>query len=454
MEHELSFSEDLFLSEIFDISELDELETVNLICDSSVKELKVIEKEFISKMGGKDQYGMVRKKAEIIPVLSYFITSNKWKDLHKILSDVQKEIKVTLINDSVNSIVDSVLFPEENFVVKNNSNWGEFYFKSTPAMQAHVHIKNMIAKISLIKALATRFLITTKLREIQIENFKEVVEKPDTLLPKLKRIKLTLRNDFFDESLTENTYGFSYPALMTQRQLTFSEDEVVTAQMSSFKDFDLEIDLSKFLELAKIPPIKEEEERIIEEKFLLTPKTPNLYVDIINKIELEGTFDFENLLVVPTHGSISNIKNGSFYFECSTPGYVHFKVFNKETSSFMGTFTFPVQLLPIPSVKVSQTTSGNISLLTMRRIAGLDLFFKDIDWLNALDFYSVKGFQMIRVGANGETWTENNKSNYFNSTVKALVQSAKSGDRYIFKDIKVIRQGQEFKLNPLILEVI
>ena len=72
-ELQLSFEEDRFLSEIFDIREVDALNELNAACDSSMNELKSIESEFVANVGGLDEYGMVQKKANTVEVVNYFI---------------------------------------------------------------------------------------------------------------------------------------------------------------------------------------------------------------------------------------------------------------------------------------------------------------------------------------------------------------------------------------------
>ena len=342
-ENKKSFEESVFLGEVFEVIELQQVESVNRLCDSSLTELQKIEEDFVTLLGGKDQYGMVRQKAEVIPVVSYFLNVGNSKKIHNILLDLKEELDKNIVDDSIGVMVDSVLFPEKKYLDEKEESWDEFYFKNTPAMQAHVQLKNISAKVSLVKTVLTRHLLSKRLREIQIENFKEVTEEEeDTLQPELDNIKLVFRKGFYDEGTYEKEYTFNYSRL-TQGKYPINEDGSFSAQKTSFRNFDLELDISKFLNAEELPPLEEpkEEKPQREELFLMNPKTPNLYVDVINKIELEGDFDYDNIVIVPTHGNISSIKDNAFYYETSLSGYVHLKVFDKKDNQFLGVYSFP-----------------------------------------------------------------------------------------------------------------
>ena len=460
-ENSKNFDESVFLGEIFEVIELQKVESVNRLCDTSLIQLKEIEDDFVTLLGGKDQYGMVKQKAEVIPVVSFFLNKGKAKKIENILLELKDELDKTVFTDSIMgtdsivNMVDSILFPEKRYLKEKSERWPEFYFKNTPAMQAHVQIKNIEAKFSLIKAMLTRYLLSQKLREIQIENFKEVVEKEDTLQPELDRIKLVFRKGFYDEGVYAKEYSFNYNRL-SQGRYPINDDGSFAAQKTSFRSFDIELDLSKFLNAEELPPLEEpkEEKPEREELFLMNPKTPNLYVDVINKIELEGDFDYDNIVIMPTHGNISAIKDNAFYYETSLAGYVHLKVFDKKSNKFMGVYSFPVEKIPVPSVKVSQNKGGKISIITLKRLEEVDLYFDDVDWLNALDFYTIKSFSFIKISKDGEVFYHKNKAAGFNDKIKNAVQSSLPGDKIILKDFKVIRHGKVTKLKPLVLEVI
>lgn len=461
-ENRKSFDESVFLGEIFEVIELGQVESVNQLCDTSIVQLREIEDEFVGLLGGKDEYGMVKQKAEVIPVVSYFLNRGNAKKVENILSDLKGELEKTVFNDptieydpGIKNMIDSVLFPEKRYIEEKSEEWTTFYFKNTPAMQAHVQIKNIEAKISLVKTVLTRYLLSKKLREIQIENFKEVIEKEDTLKPDLQRIKLVFRKGFYDEGVYAKEFAFNYGRL-NDGYYSINEDGSFSAQKTSFRSFDLELDLSKFLNAEELPPLEEpkEEKPERDELFLMNPKRPHLFVDVINKIELEGDFDYDNIVIIPTHGNISSIKDNAFYFETSLSGYVHLKVFEKSNNDFLGVYTFPVEKIPTPSVKVSQNTGGKISVITLKRLEEVSLYFEDVDWLNALDFYTIQSFSFIKIDKEGKVFYHKNKASGFNNNIKKAVQSSLPGDKIILKDFKVIRHGKVTKLKPLVLEVI
>ncbi len=198
-ENKKSFEESVFLGEVFEVIELNQVQSINELCDTSLIELKEIENGFIQLLGGKDEYGMVRQKAEVIPVLSYFLDLKNAEKVHNILIDLKNELNQTIVSDSIITVVDSILFPEKKFLDEKAESWNHFYFKNTPAMQAHVQLKNISAKVSLVKSMLTRHVLTRKLREISIENFKEVTEVEEIKRPELDRIKLVFRKGFYDE---------------------------------------------------------------------------------------------------------------------------------------------------------------------------------------------------------------------------------------------------------------
>ncbi len=458
-ELQLSFEEDRFLSEIFDIREVDALNELNTACDSSMKELKIIESEFVENVGGLDEYGMVVKKTNTVKVVNYFIDLKKWENIKNILDTLSLKVTDAIDNDSLASVVESVLFPERPILAAkkgpNKENWGLFYFKNTPAMQAHVHLQNIMTKVILVKSMATRFLVDDKLRDIQIQNFVEVNELPDTLA-ELAMIRVRFMPDFNTKQVVEVPIPFNTKRLMAEKKMMLSAETNASATLLSFRDYEISIDLSDYVNQLSLPEFEEIPEDLVPKKemdYVLKPKNPILYVDVPNKINLKGAFDSENSFVTASYGEVSKIKEDAFYFECNSAGYVHFQITDNVQNTFIGTFSFPVQELPKPKPILSQNVGGDISVLTVRRLEALDLYFEDIDWLNALDFYSVKGFDLIHITDGGATTAEN-RSSAFNDDVARMIDVAKSGDRLIFKNIKVMRQGEVYKLDPLVLEVI
>ena len=105
-------------------------------------------------------------------------------------------------------------------------------------------------------------------------------------------------------------------------------------------------------------------------------------------------------------------------------------------------------------MKVSQNKGGKISIITLKRLEEVSLYFDDVDWLNALDFYTIKSFSFIKIDKEGKVFYHKNKASGFNDKIKKAVQSSLPGDKIILKDFKVIRHGKVTKLKPLVLEVI
>ena len=408
----------------------------------------------------KDFYKPKRDNSLTIPqkiFISNGVDANKTGiDLVNRLMSFHEELINIIPNDSIlSSSINSSLanFPNK----KNRTEWLKNKFKYIPVAAVFPILAQLQqeAKIAAFNVLES---INLKVEEKKIVYDKRVIQ----LAPKNTYI---LRGDKFEADVYLSAYS-SDPGDNVSFYANGNREEIVKG-VASFEMKLNKLGMHSLESQAKITneitkEIKTTEAvykfEVVEHAVSATPTLSNiLYIGIDNPIHIISPGIKPNKIKV----SVSN-SEGAIVSKKGNGDYI-VKIIRETKEDELCSITatgqgfsdkqeYKVRYLPDPEAKAGSYKSGNISANKFRSIKKLNAPIEDLP----LDLScKVLGFSVTRITAKGEMERHENVGSTYNVNTSQVSRKAKTGDVYLFQDIKAKCPGDinERTLNPLVLNI-
>jgi gliding motility-associated protein GldM len=200
---------------------------------------------------------------------------------------------------------------------------------------------------------------------------------------------------------------------------------------------------------------KEYKYQVIQPMLTVSPTKMNvLYRGIDNPVELSVSgVPNENVLVDVTNGSIRK-SGGGFLINPSAGHTCDVRVFAKigTTKKLMGTSSFRVKQLPLPTPRLDGASSKTISKSVLRSSLGIRAEMpKDFDF----DLrYTVRSFVITGRNRDGYDMSESSSSASFTGSQKNMLDNVTAGQRVFISEIKAVGpDGKVVELNDLVYKI-
>lgn len=181
-----------------------------------------------------------------------------------------------------------------------------------------------------------------------------------------------------------------------------------------------------------------------ERSVAISPTKMNVfYIGVDNPVEISAAGANSNTLKASMSGAgggtISRAAGGSFVVNVTTPT-------NKNESAKVNVVAdglnvvkeFRVKRIPDPIPQLSKSKGGAMSKGEFRIQKGLFAVLENFDFEASCD---IKEFKLVRVPKGGDATVVINKGGRYTSEAQALVEKAKTRDKYYFEDIKCTCPG-------------
>lgn len=166
-----------------------------------------------------------------------------------------------------------------------------------------------------------------------------------------------------------------------------------------------------------------------------------LYVGVDNPVSISAPGVVpENILPSISGGGTIAGSKGKYIVRVNSPGMsvnidVRGKSVDGKGAQMLGSTLFRVKAVPDPQATIGGLTPGTVSVSQFKAQGGMIANLKDFDFDMRFDVIS---FRMLYFASRRDVELYANTGAIYNAKLQQIIRNAKSGDRFIFDEVKVV----------------